>query len=305
MEATPTPEATQSKKQLKKQAKEAEWNAKKALLKKAKKEKHKEKKRLQRAALQKKREAGEEITPEELGKYARPRRGRGFKQELRSKLQNAPSVIIDCSFDQHHGQKELLSMARQLEHCLNLNKKFSAPIKIMLTGLSTQMEDVIKQRNGQNWPVEIKKDHDFKQLFPNVEDYQKLVYLTGDCDVDMTDYDSSKIYIIGGIVDHNKLKNLTAGKAASLGIPMARFPLNQYISLKTSAILSINHSFEILVRKYNGQSWEETVKASIPERKREQQTAESQEASESSPENSEDDSEEEEQRADDTAPPTD
>src|SRR3990167_8390199 len=257
-----------SKKQLKRQAREAKWQSEKQALKKQKKEKYKEKKRIQRAALEQKRLAGEQITPEELAKYSRPRRGRGFKQELKQKLASAPRVVIDCSFDEHHGTKEFVSMARQLEHCLNLNKKFPNPIKIVLTGLSTQMEEVLKPRNFQNWPVEVHREPDFKKIYATPEDYSQLTYLTGDCETDMTEYDASRVYIIGGIVDHNKLKNLTAGKAASLGIRVERFPLSKHISLKSSAILSINHSFEILVRKYNGQEWGQLLKEAIPERKK-------------------------------------
>ena len=40
------------------------------------------------------------------------------------------------------------------------------------------------------------------------------------------------------------------------------------MKLKSSAILSINHSFEILARVYNGESWEDALNNTIPDRKR-------------------------------------
>ena len=68
-------------------------------------------------------------------------------------------------------------------------------------------------------------------------------------------------------MDHNRLKNITLDKAASLGVATQRFPIGQHLQLKSSAILSINHSFEILARVYNGESFEKACREAIPERK--------------------------------------
>ena len=48
----------------------------------------------------------------------------------------------------------------------------------------------------------------------------QAVAMTGDCEENMGPYDSTKTYVIGGIVDHNKLKGLTASKAKEMGIKM-------------------------------------------------------------------------------------
>ena len=89
----------------------------------------------------------------------------------------------------------------------------------------------------------------------------------------MGPYDSTKTYVIGGIVDHNKLKGLTASKAKDMGIKMQRFPIDGYMKLRSSATLSINHSFELLARVYNGETWEHALNNTIPDRKRAEVTA--------------------------------
>ena len=45
-----------------------------------------------------------------------------------------------------------------------------------------------------------------------------MIYLSGDAEEEMENFEPDKIYIIGGIVDHNKLKNITKNKAKKLGI---------------------------------------------------------------------------------------
>ena len=69
----------------------------------------------------------------------------------------------------------------------------------------------------KNWPVEYVNSADITKAVANKED---LIYLTGDCEEDMGSYDPTKTYVIGGIVDHNKLKGLTASKAKEMGIKM-------------------------------------------------------------------------------------
>jgi hypothetical protein len=48
---------------------------------------------------------------------------------------------------------------------------------------------------------------------------------------------------------------------------VARFPLDKYVDLKSNCHLAVNHIYEILLKVYNGDSWEKAVKESIPSRK--------------------------------------
>ena len=252
-----------SKKKLKKLARAEEWAKKAGDMKRQKRDRMKQKKRQQRKIVEEKKRLGLEPTEEDWKGLKRSRRGRGYKKELQAKLLQSPTVIIDCSFDEHHGQKELVSMSRQIEHCISCLRRHEKVIKMAVTGVSEQFEQVLKVRNYDRWPVQFEKDPSLTQLCP----LEKLVYLTGDATEDMGEYDVEAVYVLGGIVDHNKLKNITLNKAKDLNIKTQRFPIGQYIQLKTSAILSINHSFELLMRKLNGESWQDAVKNTIPARK--------------------------------------
>lgn len=50
----------------------------------------------------------------------------------------------------------------------------------------------------------------------------KLVYLSADAEETLTELKEDELYIIGGIVDRNRYKNLTSEKAAELGIRAAK-----------------------------------------------------------------------------------
>jgi tRNA (guanine9-N1)-methyltransferase len=76
-----------------------------------------------------------------------------------------------------------------------------------------------------------------------------LVYLSADSEVLLDTLDPKQIYIIGGIVDHNRHKLLTFTKATSQGLKHGRLPIRESgVQLTTSAILTVNHVFDIIAR---------------------------------------------------------
>ena len=71
---------------------------------------------------------------------------------------------------------------------------------------------------------------------------ESLVYLTADSPNTITSLSKDKVYIIGGIVDRNRLKGATHAKAERHGIATARLPLDQHIALGASTrVLTVNH----------------------------------------------------------------
>ena len=49
------------------------------------------------------------------------------------------------------------------------------------------------------------------------------------------------VFIIGGLVDHNRLVNITLNKAKEQGIRTQRFRLEGNIDLNSRSILAVNH----------------------------------------------------------------
>ena len=84
----------------------------------------------------------------------------------------------------------------------------------------------MKERNSEKWLVEL-RDKDYLE---SVE-AEKLVYLSGDAEEEMESFDKEKIYIIGGLVDHNSLKNITLNKSRERKIKSLKFPIKKYMKV--------------------------------------------------------------------------
>lgn len=74
-------------------------------------------------------------------------------------------------------------------------------------------------------------------------------------------------YIIGGIVDRNRHKGLCAERASKLGIVTARLPLQKYVRLTSSAVLTTNHVAALLASRFETGSWRTAVEYVLPGRK--------------------------------------
>jgi len=97
---------------------------------------------------------------------------------------------------------------------------------------------------------------------------ENVIYLTADSEEELLELKEGEVYIIGGICDHNRYKNLCLNKAIESNIRTARLPIGRYLaSLTTRKVLTVNQVFEILVRWVETRDWEEALYAVIPKRK--------------------------------------
>lgn len=156
-------------------------------------------------------------------------------------------------------------------------------MNIYFTGVGPRLKDLINQQNSQNWAVDIKyrespqEDVVNSQYLDLVEELPRdnLVYLTADSENVLEELDPTQIYIIGGIVDHNRHKLLTFDKAFCQKIRHARLPIRESgVQLTTSCVLTVNHVMDIIARYLtkgggkNMETWREALEEAIPERKR-------------------------------------
>ena len=61
-----------------------------------------------------------------------------------------------------------------------------------------------------------------------------------DSEHELESLDANKAYIIGGIVDRNRHKNLCLNKAKEQGIATARLPIGNHLKMLGSSILTVN-----------------------------------------------------------------
>ena len=141
------------------------------------------------------------------------------------------------------------------------------------------MDECLKKASCNNWAVNFlpgvkngqgEIESSYISYFKGLENgkyMDNLVYLTADSENTITDLDPNKVYIIGGIVDRNRYIRLTYDKAVKQGISHAKLPIGDHMKLTSSAVLAVNHVYEILVEQYHLKDWAKTLAKVIPERK--------------------------------------
>jgi len=197
--------------------------------------------------------------------------GRKRRAEVRRVISECTTygICIDLSWTSDMHPKELRSLARQLSYSYSILRKAveadMQPVKLSLVNLDNAMKaELTAAASGWDvWPVNF-SESDIDALAPK----ENIVYLTHDSDNVITDLQPECTYVIGGIVDRNRLKGATARKAEQLGIRTARFNLDQVISLqKGTKVLTVNHCVDILLQVRNGKSWKDAYLNVLPERK--------------------------------------
>lgn len=134
--------------------------------------------------------------------------------------------------------------------------------------------DTGSRNNGTN---ETNSESGEQSSYPKLRTNHKFVYLTGDSPNTLTTLDNNTTYIIGGIVDRNRLKRATIDRAASisashpsLNLTTARLPLTEHVDFKASTkVLTCNTVFELLQRFREGgyKDWKASIMAAVPDRK--------------------------------------
>uniref|UniRef100_A0A7M4F1H4 tRNA methyltransferase 10 homolog B n=1 Tax=Crocodylus porosus TaxID=8502 RepID=A0A7M4F1H4_CROPO len=164
---------------------------------------------------------------------------------------------------------EVSRLAAQIRRLYGSNKKAEKPFWICLTGFvpgSLVYDECFRMNDGfSNYLMDTTQES-YLDLFP----LETIVFLTPDSETVLEDVNSSKVYILGGLVDESIQKKLTLRKAQEHSLQTARLPIREYmvknINEKNyhSEILAINQVFDTLSTYYETKSWPEALKAGVP-----------------------------------------
>ena len=193
-----------------------------------------------------------------------------IRQQQRRRLDSAPILLVDCSYDDLMKPGEINSRNSQLIFCYSTSMKLDVerPLRLSVVGATASLSDFLHrvQREGV-WSADITTTS-LEHLIESGElDIQKLVYLTADADEEIDMYCSEDTYIIGGLVDRNRHTGITLRKAQTLGIRTAKLPLHKHCDLIGSVVLSINHIFAFMTYLHCEIPFKTVIEMAIPQRK--------------------------------------
>jgi tRNA (guanine9-N1)-methyltransferase len=219
-----------------------------------------------------------EVTDADGVRISRKERKEASKAEFSSLCLQNFTVIIDLNWEEHHTEKALKSLKQQVMYCYGFNKRHTLPSLIHLTGLGPLLsEQLVAQNHADNWlgmkmtrseyisltnDYSLSYDDDVKAGLK-----KQLVYLTSDAEETIESLDKNCAYIIGGVVDRNRLKGITYKKATAQGIRTAKLPIKENYALSATHILTVNHVFEILLNYGSTGGWKKAMEAVLPQRK--------------------------------------
>lgn len=214
-----------------------------------KRRKERENRKLKRKQL---REAGLEV-PRKL-------RLRDFKDLKYSNYK----VVIDLDFYDHMQEYDSRMVSKQVNLCYSLNRVASNPLQLYATSFSGPMKELfVKLQPGSvHWTMNF-EESSYIDVFP----LEKIVYLSSDSENILETIEEDKVYIIGGLVDHNQHKGLCHKLAEEKGVSHAQLPISKFVSMATRKVLTINHVFGILSKYLETKDWKEAFFSVLPKRK--------------------------------------
>jgi tRNA (guanine9-N1)-methyltransferase len=178
-------------------------------------------------------------------------------------------VCIDLGWTEEMRENELRSLVKQIAYSYSCMRKTAEhngePMRLSVAGLDARVEELLtRQASGwADWPVALSRSS-LLELHPR----EAIVYLTHDADDVLEQLRDDRVYVIGGIVDRNRLKGATLEKARKLGVATARLNLDTSVHIEHGTpVLTVNHCVEILQLAASGLSWQEAYLKVLPPRK--------------------------------------
>lgn len=155
--------------------------------------------------------------------------------------------------------RENTSLAQQLMFCYGANKKCEWPLRLVTAcpqdgdmhrvghsllpaplAMVVPYQHLKKNSGLSQWTCFTLDHRPLHTICADQQQQQRqVVYLTADSEDTMWSFEPDTVYIIGGLVDKNRHKNITKDKAAELGLRTARLPLGEVVDMGDHSKVSL------------------------------------------------------------------
>lgn len=249
---------TLSKRAMRKEKRRMQWEERKAKKKQKRKEQQQAKKASGLIPPPKELDMSEEAV------LKRKERAIAKREAFLMAAEEGLKVVIDCGFEEKMVEKEKKSLSQQIMFSYGANRRSNKPMTAYITSLHGDTKENLEKISGfHEWQAFTGTSKSYMDLFQK----ESLVYLTADSPNTITKLSRDKVYIIGGIVDRNRLKGITYEKAVEQGIETAKLPLDAVVEMASTRVLTVNHVFEILGQFSEVKDWAQATLSTLPSRK--------------------------------------
>ncbi|RMZ97396.1 tRNA methyltransferase 10 -like protein [Brachionus plicatilis] len=189
-----------------------------------------------------------------------------LKKNLMANSANKLKIVIDCSFESLMNYSDINHLCKQLTYCYAANRRIEAPLQFYMTSCSNKTRELLEKSGLANWDAYI-HDTNYLQVFSDIPK-QDIVYLTSDSPNEIQEFDDNKVYVIGGLVDHNHHKLLTYNLALKNEISHCRLPIGKFIYMNSRPVLTVNQVFQIICKYTECKDWKTAFVSTLPKRKK-------------------------------------
>ena len=151
-------------------------------------------------------------------------------------------------------------MAKQAQTCYSIQRRLEIATQLYFFDFANYHELYKTYLPGiDNW--NISKNEQMNDNLKNA------IYLTAEAEEVLDTVDKGTMYIIGGIVDRNRLPGLCAERAKELNLPQRRLPIKENIKFTSRCVLTVPHVYQLLLKRGTGSSWKEALKSTLSKKK--------------------------------------
>ncbi|KAL0231326.1 hypothetical protein GEMRC1_010730 [Eukaryota sp. GEM-RC1] len=180
---------------------------------------------------------------------------------------NSLTIVLDCGYSSILSDKELQSTCKQMEFIYGNNAKLDSPAYLSFASCTGPFLLAMDQYHPthRNWIVNKTEDPFHSSSACRSKE---IIYLSADAEEVLDAVDSDHAYIVGAVVDRNRLKGESLKEAQAF--KSKRLPLPEHVVLKSSCVLTTVAVVDMLVKRFSGMSWPMVFRESLPKRKVEQ-----------------------------------
>lgn len=180
------------------------------------------------------------------------------KQEKQRKAENAINalhsdihVCIDLSFNDVNSLREQRSLVKQCTLSYAAIRNSAHGVALHISSLRGEICSALGEQGAFRWHI-----HRHETSAFDVFDRGNIVMLSPDADEVLQDFDPSKVYIVGGIIDRTVRSNLTLDMACEEGVSSMRLPVKEFFPQAQSHVINIDQVVSLFCYFRETKDWQ-------------------------------------------------